>query len=68
MDSTELIKHLENNKLTSTVTEQYQQALNAGTRGIPTFLVGNLLFTGAHPYEIFESAMSRILSSDESDS
>ena len=68
LDSTELIKHLENNKLTSTVTEQYQQALNAGIRGIPTFLVGNLLFTGAHPYEIFESAMSRILSSDESDS
>ena len=27
-----------------------------------TFLVGNLMFTGAQPYEIFQSAMSKFLS------
>jgi predicted DsbA family dithiol-disulfide isomerase len=41
--------------------EQYQQALQYGIRGIPTFVVGNLLFTGAHPYEIFQSAMKKVL-------
>jgi len=41
--------------------EQYQQALGHGIRGIPTFVVGNMLFTGAHPYEIFQSAMSKVL-------
>jgi len=33
----------------------------SGISGIPTFLVGNLIFTGAHPYNIFKSAMERFL-------
>ena len=40
---------------------QYQEALKYGISGIPTFLVGNLIFTGAHPYNIFKSAMERFL-------
>jgi predicted DsbA family dithiol-disulfide isomerase len=44
--------------------EQYQQALQYGIRGIPTFVVGNLLFTGAHPYEIFTSAISKVLAGE----
>lgn len=64
LDSNELVNQLESNKLTTTVTEQYEEALNAGIRGIPTFLVGNLLFTGAHPYEIFESAMAKLKGSE----
>ena len=43
------------------VMGQYQEALKYGISGIPTFLVGNLMFTGAHPYEIFQSAMGRLL-------
>jgi predicted DsbA family dithiol-disulfide isomerase len=40
---------------------QYQQALGYGIQGIPSFLVGNLLFTGAHPYPVFQAAMKRVL-------
>jgi predicted DsbA family dithiol-disulfide isomerase len=61
LDSAELLEQLEGGYYTSTIMEQYQQALRYGIRGIPTFVVGNLLFTGAHPYEIFQSAMKKVL-------
>ena len=61
LDSTDLLQRLESNEYSSTVMGQYQEALQYGIRGIPTFLVGNLMFTGAHPYEVFKSAMSRVL-------
>ena len=61
LDSTELLQQLETNEYSSTVMGQYQEALQYGIRGIPTFLVGNLMFTGAHPYEVFKSAMERVL-------
>ena len=61
LDSTELLQRLETNEYSSTVMGQYQEALQYGIRGIPTFLVGNLMFTGAHPYEVFKSAMERVL-------
>ena len=66
LDSTELITSLESGQYTSTVMGQYQEALQYGIRGIPTFLVGNLIFTGAHPYEVFQTAMSRVLGNEES--
>ena len=61
LNSAELLEHLESNQYSATVMDQYQKALGHGIRGIPTFVVGNLLFTGAHPYEIFKSAMARVL-------
>ena len=61
LDSAELLSSLEQQVYTNTVMEQYQEALNHGIRGIPTFLVGNLLFTGAHPYDVFKEAMKRVL-------
>ena len=59
--SAELLERLESSHYSSTIMDQYQKALGFGIRGIPTFVVGNLLFTGAHPYEIFKSAMSKVL-------
>ena len=61
LDSAELLSSLEQHVYTDTVMEQYQDALNHGIRGIPTSLVGNLLFTGAHPYDVFKEAMKRVL-------
>jgi predicted DsbA family dithiol-disulfide isomerase len=43
------------------VLGQYQEALGYGIQGIPTFLLGNLMVTGAHPYNIFKAAMERVL-------
>ena len=61
LDSAELRQRLEGSYYTETVMGQYQQALGYGIQGIPSFLVGNLLFTGAHPYPVFQSAMKRVL-------
>lgn len=64
LNSTELLIGLESKQYTAAVMEQYRQALQYGIRGIPTFVVGNLLFTGAHPYEIFTSAISKVLAGE----
>ncbi len=61
LDTPELLQRLESQHYTSTVMAQYQEALHYGVNGIPTFLVGNLLFTGAQPYEVFKMAMDRVL-------
>ena len=61
LDGDEMVKHLEDKTYAAAVMAQYQEALKYGISGIPTFLVGNLLFTGAHPYDVFKSAMERFL-------
>ena len=61
LNSAELLGRLGNNHYSATVMDQYKQALGYGIRGIPTFGVGNVLFTGAQPYDIFKSAMSKVL-------
>ena len=61
LDADELMERLANHHYSETVMGQYQEALKYGIQGIPTFLVGNLIFTGAHPYEIFKSAMNKVL-------
>ena len=63
LDADELVQCLETHEFSNRVMGQYQEALQNGIRGIPTFVVGNLMFTGAHPYDIFESAMSQFLES-----
>ena len=59
LDWGELSERLQSGHHRKTVMAQYQEALHLGIRGIPAFLVGNQLFTGAQPYEIFKLAVSR---------
>ena len=61
LDGDDMVKCLEDKTYADTVMGQYQEALKYGISGIPTFLVGNLMFTGAQPYNIFKSAMERFL-------
>jgi len=61
LNADEMVKDLEEKTFSEAVMAQYQEALKYGINGIPTFLVGNLLFTGAQPYNIFKSAMERFL-------
>ena len=65
LNTAEMLERLESKHYESTVIGQYQEALKYGISGIPTFLVGNLMFTGAQPYEIFKSAMDRVLTPSE---
>jgi predicted DsbA family dithiol-disulfide isomerase len=61
LDWAELRERLEGHHYTAAVMGQYQEARQHGIQGIPTFLMGNLLFTGAHPYPVFQAAMRRLL-------
>ena len=61
LNADEMVKSLEEKTYAETVMSQYQEALQYGVSGIPTFLVGNLLFTGAQHYSIFKSDMERFL-------
>ena len=63
LDADEMVECLTTHEFSNKVMGQYQEALQHGIRGIPTFVVGNLMFTGAHPYDIFKSAMSQFLAS-----
>ena len=35
--------------------------MKPGIKGIPTFLIGNILFSGARPYEMFRVVMDEVL-------
>ena len=61
----ELSERLYSGYYRETVMSQFQQAVNLGIRGIPAFIVGNQLFTGAQPYDIFKLAMARAQESME---
>ena len=65
LDGDDMARSLEQGEHSQTVIAQYREALQYGINGIPTFLVGNLLFTGAHPYPIFKQAMERYLQSQQ---
>ena len=59
LDRDDMGRSLEQGDHSETVMAQYREALQYGINGIPTFVVGNLMFTGAHPYPIFKQAMER---------
>ena len=59
LDWAELSGRLESGYYRDTVLTQFQQAVDLGIQGIPAFLVGNQLFVGAQPYEIFKMAVDR---------
>ena len=65
LDWQELSDNLESGYYRDTVVSQYQEAVDLGIRGIPAFLTGNQLFTGAQPYEIFKLAMTRASENDQ---
>ena len=57
----ELAPLLESGFYRPVVVNQYNQARGLGFQGIPAFLVGNLRFTGAQPYQMFQLAVKRAL-------
>ncbi|MFQ5860553.1 MAG: DsbA family protein [Dehalococcoidia bacterium] len=61
----ELKERLDTGYHRATVLDQYREAINMGIHGIPAFLVGSLFFTGAQPYEVFQTVMSQALAQQE---
>ena len=67
--ASELSERLETGYYTPIIDHQFQQAQNMGIRGIPAFLVNDsLLFSGAQPYEVFKTALERVLAGTENES
>ena len=67
LDWPELRARLESGHYGDKVMGQYQEAMGFGINGIPAFLIGDFLFTGARPYEVFKTVMSKVLGGQESE-
>ena len=61
LDSGKLRARLESGHYTSLVMSEFQEATNLGISGIPAFLIGQYLFTGARPYQDFQAVVERVL-------
>jgi predicted DsbA family dithiol-disulfide isomerase len=62
---TELKDRLETRQYEKVVMEQYQQAMDMGIEGVPGFVIGNFMFTGAQPYDVFQDVVNRVLSGNQ---
>jgi len=65
LDWTELKDRLETRQYQKIVMEQYQQAMDMGIEGVPGFVIGNFMFTGAQPYDVFQDVVNRVLSGNQ---
>ena len=63
----ELKDRLESRHYEETITNQFQEGVSLGVNGIPGFLIGNILFTGARPYSLFKAVMGKVLEQEAAD-
>jgi len=63
LDWHDLHECLESRYYEKTVTDQFQEAVGLGIRGIPAFVMGDVLFTGARPYPVFKAVLDKVLDS-----
>lgn len=65
MDWSDLEGKLESRHYESAVMDQYRQAMDIGIEGVPGFIIGKVLFTGAQPYEVFQDVINKVLNEDQ---
>ena len=65
LDWPELRDRLESRHYEREIATQFQEGLNLGINGIPGFLIGNILFTGARPYSVFRAVMGKLAESGQ---
>ena len=61
LDTTDLRQRLSSRHYEKTVMRDFQEATNLGVHGIPAFLIGKYLFTGARPYQDFQAVVEQVL-------
>ena len=61
LDRAELHHRLESRHYEEAVMGDFQEATSLGVHGIPAFLIGKYLFTGARPYKDFQAVVERVL-------
>ncbi len=52
---------LKDRRYEARVMEQYEEAQSLGINGVPAFVVGRYLFTGAQPYDLFQKVAKMAL-------
>ena len=65
LDWPDLKDKLESRYYRQTVVDQFRAGVDLGINGIPGFLIGNVLFTGARPYEVFKTVAEKVLGERE---
>ena len=65
LDWPELEGKLESRHYEAAVMEQYKQAREIGIEGVPGFVVGNYMFTGAQPYHVFQEVMNKVIDENQ---
>ena len=60
LDWPELRDRLESRHYETAIANQFQEGLTLGIPGIPGFLIGSILFTGARPYSVFKAVMDKL--------
>ena len=65
LDWPELEERLESSFYQDTAMSQFREAMELGIQGIPAFLIGEYLFTGARPYDTFKTVMEKVLAQRE---
>ena len=61
LDTATLRQRLGSRHYEETIMRDFKEATNLGVHGIPAFLIGNYLFTGARPYQDFQAVVERVL-------
>ena len=61
LDWSDMAKNLDAGSYEESVMGEFQEAVELGVRGIPAFLMGRYLFTGARPYEAFTDVMDKVI-------
>ncbi len=66
LDPDEMQRLVESGKYTAEVAGQVQQAYQLGVSGVPTYVInGRYAIVGAQPYEVFKSALVRVLKKED---
>ena len=61
LDWPELEERLKSHYYREEVMQQYKEGMQIGFQGIPGFIIGNLGFTGAAAYDLFQAAAQRAM-------
>ena len=65
LDWPELEAKLESRSYEGVVMDQYRKAMDIGIEGVPGFVIGKYLFTGAQPYDVFQDLINKVLNENQ---
>ena len=65
LDWPSLEQRLESRYYEEKVMRQYREAMDLGINGIPGFVIGKYMFTGAQGYDVFKAVVERVLHEED---